>query len=228
MDNIAIIPARGGSKRIPRKNIKLFSGRPVIEYSIEAAAMSGLFSQVMVSTDSVEIAKVAEAAGAKVPFIRSEKTSDDFASIADVIEEVLKRYNETGLKFERLCLIFATAPFISAKRLKEGYELLNAKGYDSVFPVLPYSFPIQRAVKIENDKVAMLWPENMQKRSQDLPESYHDSGQFYWMKTDSFLKKKRLWTQNTGALVLPHLEAHDIDTEEDWRIAELKYSILNG
>lgn len=228
MTRIAIIPARGGSKRIPRKNIKPFNGRPVIAYSIEAALKSKLFDEVMVSTDDKEIAGIASAHGAQIPFYRHENSSGDFAHIADVIEEVLEKYKNAGKEFDYFCCIFSTAPFITPERLKEGWKLLQKNNFDSVFPVLKFSYPIQRALKIENGKVSMILPENFNKRSQDLIPAYHDSGQFYWMKTAEFLRQKRLFAENSGAIVLSDLEVQDIDTEEDWKVAEMKYKILHS
>jgi len=228
MNILSIIPARGGSKRIPRKNIKPFSGKPIIQYSIETALKSGLFNEIMVSTDDAEIAEFSLNAGAVVPFLRSPQTSNDNAHIADVVEEVLMMYKEIGKEFDIFCVIFPTAPFIRQERLLEGLEMMNNKDFDSVFPVLRYNYPIQRSLKIENGKVSMNWPENFNKRSQDLNPAFHDSGQFYWMKTSSFLKQKKLFAENSGAIVLSDMEAHDIDTPEDWKIAEMKYKILFG
>lgn len=226
MKNLAIIPARGGSKRIPRKNIKDFLGKPIIAYSIETAIESGLFSEVMVSTDDNEIAEIAKKYGAKVPFLRSEKTANDFAHIADVITEVLDTYKSLNQEFDNFCCVFSTAPFIKKVRLKEGLDMMINSNFDSVFPVLKFSYPIQRALKIENEKVSMILPENFNKRSQDLMPAYHDSGQFYWMKTQEFYKQKSLFAENSGAIVLSEKEVQDIDTQEDWEVAEMKYKIL--
>jgi len=225
MSSIAIIPARGGSKRIPQKNIKPFLGSPIIEYSIKAALDSGLFSEVMVSTDDQEIAEIALKAGASVPFFRSEKTANDFAHIGDVLIEVIETYNKNGKYFDSFCCILATAPFISPQRICEGYNLLNNSDFDSVFPVLKFSYPIQRALKIEDEKVMMIQPEHLLSRSQDLMPAYHDSGQFYWCRTNRFLDKKVVFTGNSGAIVLSDMEVQDIDTPEDWEIAEFKYKV---
>ncbi|OFX53634.1 MAG: pseudaminic acid cytidylyltransferase [Bacteroidetes bacterium GWA2_30_7] len=227
MKNLAIIPARGGSKRIPRKNIKDFLGKPIIAYSIETAIESGLFEEIMVSTDDHEIAEIAIKCGAKVPFFRSEKTANDFAHIAEVIEEVLETYKSENKQFENFCCIFSTAPFIKKSRLKDGFELMLKNNFDSVFPVLKFSYPIQRALKIENEKVSMILPENFSKRSQDLMPTYHDSGQFYWMKTKEFYRQKRVFAENSGAIILSDMEVQDIDTIEDWEVAEMKYRLLN-
>ena len=225
MANLAIIPARGGSKRIPKKNIKNFLGKPIIAYSIKAALNSNLFDEVMVSTDDEEIAKIAKSYGAKVPFLRSNKNSDDFAVLADVVEEVLENYKSKKKNFDMICCILPTAPFVTSVKITEAYRKLIENNFDSVFPVLEFSFPIQRSLKIEENKVALVWEENLNSRSQDLEPRYHDSGQFYWVKYTSFIKEKKLFTNNSGAIVISELQAQDIDTETDWRLAEIKYKI---
>ena len=224
--SIAIIPARGGSKRIPRKNIKQFCGHPIIKYSIDAALEAECFDEVMVSTDDSEIAEVAESHGAKVPFMRSEVNSNDYAMTADVIKEVILEYETLGKRYEYLCCIYPTAPFVSSERLKEGMELLIQEGADSVLPVTRYSYPIQRSLKIENGRAIMIWPENYLKRSQDLMQAYHDCGQFYCMKTHSLLEQMKLFAGHTVPIILPESEVQDIDNEEDWKIAEIKYKII--
>lgn len=224
--NIAIIPARGGSKRIPRKNIKEFLGKPIIAYSIEAAIKSKLFDEVMVSTDDKEIAELAIKYGAKVPFLRSEATANDYAGIADVIIEVLEQYKNRNKAFDHVCCILATAPFVTEKDLQASFDKLKENKFDSVFPVVRFSFPIQRAMQFDGDKIQMIWPENMTKRSQDLKPSFHDAGLFYWAKTKVVLNDKQLWTNNTTAIEISESKAQDIDTEEDWKIAELKYNLL--
>ena len=224
-DAIAIIPARGGSKRIPRKNIKDFLGKPIIAYSIETALKSGLFDEVMVSTDDEEIAEIAKRYGARVPFMRSLKNADDFAGTSDVINEVLLEYKNIGIEFDFFCCIYPTAPFITSKKLRESYVKLKKNKFDSVFPVVKFNYPIQRALKIIKDKVSMIEPKNLNKRSQDLMPIYHDAGQFYFMKTESFLIKNKLFTENTGAIELSELEVQDIDTKIDWEIAEIKYQL---
>ncbi|HOU98296.1 MAG TPA: pseudaminic acid cytidylyltransferase [Bacteroidales bacterium] len=223
--NIAIIPARGGSKRIPHKNIKPFLGKPIIAYSIEAAQKSGLFSELMVSTDDNEIAEMAKKYGATVPFFRSPQTANDFATIGEVIEEVLLNYQKQGKMFENVCCLLATAPFINTKRLMEAYDLMLEKKYDSVFPIVRFSYPIQRALRLSDGNVSMFQPENFAKRSQDLEPAYHDSGQFYWMKVEEFMKQKRFFSKNSGAIILPETEVQDIDSEEDWKLAEWKYKM---
>lgn len=228
MDNIAIITARGGSKRIPRKNIKMFRGKPIIAYSIETALRSNLFDYVMVSTDDEEISEVAVKYGAQVPFKRSQKNADDFSGTADVILEVLNDLQTIGKQFENVCCIYPTAPFISVKTLSDSYNLLKKNNFDSVFPVCQFSFPIQRALEINNSKVSMVNPENVNMRSQDLAPRYHDAGQFYWMKTAVFLTEKKIFTANTGSIILSELQVQDIDNETDWKLAELKHSLLTS
>ncbi len=225
MKNIAIIPARGGSKRIPRKNIKPFMGKPIIAYSIEAALQCGLFDEVMVSTDDEEIAEVAKKYGAKVPFMRSAETANDYASTADVILEVLKMYKERGEKFDTGCCIYSTAPFVTPGRLVEAYSKLDA-GIDSVFTCVAYSYPIQRSLRILDGKISMVHPEYATCRSQDLEPIYHDAGQFYIFQMASFLQEKTFWGKNAVGLVLSELEVQDLDTLTDWTLAELKYQLL--
>jgi pseudaminic acid cytidylyltransferase len=225
--NIAIIPARGGSKRIPRKNIKLFYGKPIIAYVIETAIKSKLFDEVMVSTEDEEIADIAKSYGASVPFMRTNENANDFAGTGDVITEVLMQLKKEGKFFESACCIYPTAPFISLLSLKTTFSLLTQNKYDSVFPICAFSYPILRSL-ILNDKgkVEMKWPEFMNARSQDLPTFYHDAGQFYWLNVESFLKKKLLFSDNSGVFVLNELEVQDIDNETDWALAELKYQLL--
>lgn len=225
---LAIIPARGGSKRIPRKNIKLFLGKPIIQYSIDVAQSANLFNEIMVSTEDKEIAAVAESCGAVVPFFRSEQTSNDYATIGDVIEEVILEYKNRGCEFKYFCCILATAPFVTANRLTQTFDLLKKTGADSVVPVTRFSYPIQRALKIEDEKLKMFWPENYSKRSQDLTPAYHDCGQFFWMRVDSFLEQKTVFAKNTIPFEIPETEVQDIDTLEDWKIAEFKYKIIHN
>ena len=224
--NLAIITARGGSKRIPRKNIKPFCGKPILCYSIETALSSGVFDEVMVSTDDEEIAQVAKQAGAKVPFFRSAETADDYASTDDVIMEVIKAYQQIGQHFDSFCCIYPTAPFLSSERLRSAMELL--KEADSVMPVVPFSYPPQRGL-IVNDAgfVERQFPEYATARSQDLPKIYHDCGQFYACRTDAFLAAGTTDVERLLPLVLTELEVQDIDTMEDWELAELKYRMLH-
>ena len=225
MKNLCIIPARGGSKRIPRKNIKHFLGKPIIAYSIQAALDSGLFDEVMVSTDDVEITDIAKKYGAKVPFMRSAKNSDDFATTYEVIEEVIQYYKSQGKKFENICCIYSCAPFVTPKILMIAYNQLTKKKFDTVFPIIPFSFPIQRALRVNQGKVSMIFEANLNIRSQDLEKSFHDSGQFYWCNTKQLLISKKLITSNSGGIEISELDAQDIDTNMDWDLAELKYQL---
>lgn len=228
MSTLAIIPARGGSKRIPRKNIKDFLGKPIIAYSIEAAKASMLFDEIMVSTEDEEIAKVAQKYGAKVPFFRTQKASSDFATLADVIIEVLNGYKEAGHIFETICCILPTAPLISSSRIIEAYNKLNKEDFDSLCPVVAFTYPIFRALQInENNNLEMIWPEYLITRSQDLKPAYHDSGSFYWINNEALMQQKSLFCKKGGALVIPEMEVQDIDTIEDWEVAELKFRIRN-
>ena len=225
--SIAIITARGGSKRIPRKNIKNFLGKPIIAYSIEAAIGSGSFDEVMVSTDDKEIAEIAMSLGAKVPFMRSEKNSDDYSTTADVIREVVLEYRKNGSDYDTLCCIYPTAPFVTASKLREAMKMLSETKADCVLPVVKYSYPIQRSLKIENGKVLMNWPENYFARSQDLTPVYHDCGQFYCMNTESLLSQMKLFAEHTLPIITSEEEVQDIDNEEDWKLAEIKYTFLH-
>jgi len=228
MKSLAIIPARGGSKRIPGKNIKNFLGKPIICYSIQQAIASELFDTVMVSTDSKEIADVAEAYGASIPFLRSNENSDDFATTVDVLLEVLNEYLKKGISFDIICCIYPTSPMIDLKLLKKAYDKMISDNLDTVFPVLKFSYPPQRAITLdENHLIRLQKPELKNTRSQDLEELYHDAGQFYWVKTDPFLRSKNLWPERTGVVVLSEMDAQDIDNIDDWKLAELKYQIKN-
>ncbi|MGE8377171.1 MAG: pseudaminic acid cytidylyltransferase [Sphingobacterium sp.] len=222
-NSLCIIPARGGSKRIPRKNIKNFLGKPIIAYSIEAAIDSGLFSEIMVSTDDEEIAEVARQFGASVPFIRSLSTSDDNAVLADVVDEVAKAYNKLGSKFDHICCLLPTAPFVTVSMLDEALLLMKNSGFDSVRPVVKFSYPIQRALRLMNNCVEMANEEFLYTRSQDLEPMYHDAGMFYWMKSDTLLKGEK-----KGGIIISEISAQDIDTLEDWEMAEIKYKILKN
>ena len=224
MKKIAIITARSGSKRIPKKNIKFFLGKPIIAYSIEKAINSKLFDKVMVSTDDKEIADISKNYGAEVPFFRSKKNSDDFSTTPDVLIEVLETYKKLNEEFDFGCCIYPTAPLISKKELKKSFDILISKKYDCVFPTLPFNYPIQRALRIENsEKVEMINPLNYRVRSQDLEKMYHDAGQFYWFNVSKFINKKKLWTNNTGFIIVDEINTQDIDDEMDWRLAEIKY-----
>ena len=227
MKTLVMITARGGSKRIPRKNIKEFNGKPIIAYSIEAALSSGVFDEVMVSTDDEEIAEIAKKYGAKVPFFRSEKTANDFATTVDVIEEVLNTYKERGEEFDIFCCIYPTAPFITAKRLKDAVEELSKSDADSLIPVVRFSYPPQRAMEVHDGKLVFRQPENLSKRSQDLEPHFHDAGQFYVVRSESFFKNRGIMVGDILPMELSELEVQDIDNEVDWKLAELKYNLLN-
>ena len=225
MSNVAIITARGGSKRIPRKNIRPFLGKPIIAYVIDAALQSGLFSEVMVSTDDVDIANVAQQYGASVPFLRGVKTSDDFATTADVLREVLGQYEQQGQVFDYACCLYPTAPFVTPDLLQRAFSTLTEKQFDTVYPVQAFSFPIQRAILMRESKIQWFQPEHALTRSQDLEPTYHDAGQFYFFRVNAFWQSHRLITDNSGGIIIAELEAHDIDTEIDWQMAEMKFKI---
>ncbi len=227
MKNLCIIPARGGSKRIPRKNIKDFLGKPIIAYSIEAALKSGLFDEVIVSTDDDDIAEIAKKYGASVPFMRSAKNSDDFATTYDVIEEVINSYLTLNKTFIKVCCIYPCAPFVTADKLKIGFDILIENNFDSVIPVVAFSFPIQRSLKLFNSKLNFVYSEHEKTRSQDLEKTYHDAGQFYWCDLNQLLETKRILNSNTGMMELTELDVQDIDNETDWKLAELKYRMIS-
>ncbi len=224
--SIAMITARGGSKRIPRKNVKEFLGKPILLYSIEAALEAGIFDEVMVSTDDEEIASLAKNAGAKVPFMRSDDTANDYATTTDVVYEVLKEYEKRGEEFEYCCCIYPTAPFVTADCLREAMDMLIDTKADSLVPVVRFGFPPQRGVIIKDGRMEFKWPENKFTRSQDLEPFYHDCGQFYCLKTDSFLAQKSLVMEDTVAFIREESKVQDIDTMEDWKMAELKYRMM--
>lgn len=223
---IAIITARGGSKRIPKKNIKEFCGKPILAYSIQAALESHLFDEVMVSTDSEEIAEVARQYGAKVPFMRSEKTSDDYATTADVLLEVLDEYEKRGKSFTYMACIYPTAPFITAKKLEHGMKLLKEEKAIMAMPVVAFSYPPQRGYVIQEQRLNMKWKENFSKRSQDLEKLYHDCGQFYIYQVEGYKKLQGQIMENIVPIVVDELEVQDIDNEIDWKLAEMKYKLM--
>lgn len=226
MKKIAMITARGGSKRIPRKNIKEFCGKPIIAYSIEAALASGVFDTVMVSTDDEEIAEVAKQYGAEVPFYRSEKTSNDFATTADVILEVLEEYEKRGERFDIACCIYPTAPFLTSERLAEAVNKLEYSDADTLLPVVTFSYPVQRALIVREEKLVFEYPQYMDSRSQDLEKHYHDVGQFYVLRTEAFKENKKLMLGSIIPYEMSEMEVQDIDNQTDWEIAEMKYRIL--
>lgn len=223
---IAIITARGGSKRIPKKNIKEFCGKPIIAYSIRAALDSGIFDEVMVSTDSEEIAEIARAYGAKVPFMRSAKTSDDFATTADVLMEVLERYQEMDRIFDVMSCIYPTAPFVTPQKLQSAYDTLTKEQAVMAMPVVAFSYPPQRSYVLNGNMLEMKWKENYNKRSQDLEKMYHDAGQFYMYQVEAFVRLKGQMTESIVPVIVDEMEVQDIDNESDWKLAELKYQMI--
>lgn len=226
MANVAIITARGGSKRIPRKNIKEFLGKPIIEYSIKVALDSGIFDEVMVSTDDDEIAEIAKRAGAKIPFMRSADAANDFATTTDVIAEVIKQYKEIGREFDFACCIYPTAPFVTKELLLKAQELVEKENADSCFPIIQYSFPPQRGMIVENGNAKYKYPEYQFTRSQDLEKIYHDSGQFYLFNVKKFEQTGKMLGDTIKPIIISEMEAQDIDNEEDWKIAEIKYKMF--
>ena len=221
---LAVIPARGGSKRIPRKNIREFCGMPMIARSIQAAFDSKCFDRVIVSTDDDEIAQIARQYGAEVPFIRPAELSDDHSPTRPVIAHAIQSV-EHGQKVDWVCCIYATAPFVRAEDLRTGLERVQQDDCSYVFPVASYAFPIQRALKIDKKTghVSMFYPEQFQTRSQDLEEAWHDAGQFYWASADQWKKDEPIFNDHAIALTIPRHRVQDIDTPEDWRLAELLF-----
>lgn len=224
--NLAIIPARGGSKRIPRKNIRLFHGRPVLAYPIEAARASGCFAEVMVSTDDAAIADAARAAGATVPFLRSARNADDHAGTEDVVLEVVERYAALGKRFEHVCCLYPTAALVTPEQLRQGLEMLRADAtLTAVIPVLRFGYPVQRALAHRNGRLPMMHPEFYDTRSQDLEPAFHDAGQWYWLRLEKFAVSRELLGPNCAGLVLPEMAAQDMDNEDDWKLAEMKFAL---
>lgn len=223
MNSIAVITARGGSKRIPRKNIRPFCGKPIIAYSIEAALASGLFREVMVSTEDMEIAEIARQYGAAVPFMRSPKTSDDYATTRDVLAEVLSDYKTNGMQFDYLCCLYPTAPFVTPQKLQDSFATLQEQKADALVPIVRFDFPIQRALRVENGRLRFVDPEHAKTRSQDLEPRYHDCGQFYWYVASVLANAPETLAKNTTYFEIPDSEVRDIDTPEDWKIAEALY-----
>ncbi len=226
---IAIITARGGSKRIPRKNIKNFHGKPILAYSIEAAINSGVFDEVMISTEDDEIAEIAKEYGAVFPFRRSEEMADDHAMTIDVIIEVVNAYIKSGKNPESVCCIYPTAPFVTAEKLKKANSCFENSDVEAVLPVVRFSFPPQRSFIMSDGLLKYKWPENELKRSQDLEPFYHDAGQFYFIKTQAMLDQHTLVPKKTVPFILDEMEVQDIDNIDDWNMAELKYQVMvNG
>ncbi len=225
---LALIPARGGSKRIIKKNIKFFLGFPIIKYSIDAAYNSKLFDEIMVSTDDKEIEKVSIENKALVPFLRSKKNSNDYSTTTDVILEVINQYKLQGKHFDYICCIYPAAPLICYNKIIEGYKLLRRDSFNTVLPLVKYSTPIQRALKFKGQKIVLSDDSYINKRSQDLEEKFYDAGQFYWIQTESFLKEKKIFSKNSGAIILSEFESQDIDNEIDWKMAEIKFKFKKG
>ncbi len=223
MSSIAIITARGGSKRIPRKNIREFCGKPILAYSVQAARESGLFDRVMVSTDDEEIAETARRYGAEVPFRRSAEAAGDFATTNDVLLEVLMEYEKRGERFEVACCLYPTAPFVTGEKLRSAARELLASDADTLIPVIPFSYPPQRAMIVREGRLVFEYPQFLDSRSQDLETHYHDAGQFYLFRTEAFFRNKRLMVGNILPFVVSEMEVQDIDNESDWEIAEIKY-----
>lgn len=222
MKNLCIIPARGGSKRIPRKNVKPFLGKPILAYSIETALQSGLFDEIMVSTDDAEIADVAKQFGASVPFMRSAEIASDFATTADVLKEVIAKYKELGLEFDNFCCFYATAPLVQSNDIISAFERLQSSNFTYVYPVVQFSYPIWRCLDLAEDgSMKRHWPEYENSRSQDLPKEYHDTGTFYWYKTKEWLAGNII----VGGIIVDETSIQDIDTETDWKLAEIKYKL---
>lgn len=229
MSKIAIITARGGSKRIPHKNIRNFIGKPVIAYAIDAALKSRVFDTVMVSTDDMGIADIAKRYGAEVPFMRSEQTADDYSTTTDVLREVLKTYAERGEQFDIACCIYPTAPLLTGERIREAMLLLEEdEEADLVLPVVRFSYPPQRAFTMKEEMLSLAYPEHRDARSQDLPPLYHDAGQFYLFRTAPFMESGQLLGGRMRAMELSETEVQDIDTETDWAMAELKYQWIHA
>lgn len=220
--NIAVIPARGGSKRIPRKNIKLFHGKPIIAYSIKCALQSGCFDRVIVSTDDHEIADVARQYGAEVPFMRPAELADDYTGTLDVIAHAIESLDDLDIEDTLVCCIYPTAPLLEPQDLRHGQALLTKQTQvQYVFSAAAFEYPIQRALKLNLEgSVSMVMPQYEQSRSQDLQASYHDAGQFYWGRAEAFVTKQPIFAPHSKTFILPAIRAIDIDTPEDWELAE--------
>jgi pseudaminic acid cytidylyltransferase len=225
---LAVIPARGGSKRIPRKNVKPFCGKPMIAWSIEAALASACFDRIVVSTDDAEIADVALACGAEVPFMRPAHLSNDFAGTTEVVAHAVDWFAAQDHAAQEVCCIYATAPFVTASDLLQGLAQLQGSDCDYVFSATSFAFPIQRALRISADgRVAMFDPAQFATRSQDLEEAFHDAGQFYWGRAAAWQAQKRVFASNSAIVRLPRLRVQDIDTQEDWQTAEALFQLAS-
>lgn len=221
---LAVIPARGGSKRIPRKNVKVFCGKPMIAWAIEAARQSGCFDEVVVSTDDHEIAEVAKQYGASAPFVRPASLADDFTGTTPVVRHATEWFKQRGIAPSEVCCVYATAPFLQVDDLRRGLDLLLANNCSYAFSVTSYPFPIQRAIRItEQGRVEMLHPEHFNTRSQDLEEAWHDAAQFYWGRTEAWVAERAIFSRESMPVVLPRHRVQDIDTPEDWSRAEVMF-----
>jgi pseudaminic acid cytidylyltransferase len=226
---IAIIPARGGSKRIPRKNIKDFCGKPMIAWSIEAAIASGCFDRIVVSTDDQEIAYIAQKWGAEVPFMRPPELSDDYTGTNSVIRHAIEWLDANQNKVRFACCVYATAPFVSKIDLQIGWEMMNEEAHDYAFSVTSYAFPVQRAIRItEQGRVAMFNPEHFKTRSQDLEEAWHDAGQFYWGTAEAWCQERTIFGECSVPVKLPRHRVQDIDTPDDWTRAEWLFRAMQA
>lgn len=229
MKKVAIIPARGGSKRIPNKNIKVFAGQPIISYSINAAKDSKLFDRIILSTDSKEIAEIGKSYGAEVPFMRPSELADDYTGTVDVLIHALNWLNVHDKFYNYFCCIYATAPFVNKVYINKAFDILRENKAVSAFPVTSFPYPIFRALKIDtNNRVKMFWPEHLHSRSNDLSEAYHDAGQFYWCDTEKFLKEEIVFSSDSVPVILPRYLVQDIDTPEDWETAEKLFLTLKN
>ncbi|AUL48320.1 pseudaminic acid cytidylyltransferase [Bordetella trematum] len=226
---LAVIPARGGSKRIPRKNVREFCGRPMLAWSVQAALESGCFDEVIVSTDDPEIAEVAKRCGASLPFMRPAELSDDHTGTIPVIRHATQWFLDRGRTPQQVCCLYATAPFVQAEDLRRGQAILQESDSDYAFSVTSYGFPIQRALRLhENGRVEMFQPDNFQRRSQDLEEAFHDAGQFYWGKASAWLDGRVIFSPASAAVLLPRHRVQDIDTPEDWERAEWLFKAMRN
>ena len=226
---IAVIPARGGSKRIPRKNIKIFNGKPMIAWSIEAAMSSGLFERIIVSTDDAEIAEVSKQFGAEVPFTRPAELSNDFAATTEVIAHATQWAIDQALDLASVCCIYATAPFVQVGDIKHGCEALDSGDWDYAFTVTDFAAPIFRSFKqTKQGGLEMFFPEHFGARSQDLPVALHDAGQFYWGRPQAWIQGKRIFDNRSKPIVIPRWRVQDIDTHEDWESAEILAPVIMG
>lgn len=224
---IAIIPARGGSKRIPRKNIKMFTGKPMIAHSIETAKESGLFDKIIVSTDDKEIADISNEFGAETPFVRPSELSDDYTGTHEVVGHAVQWLLDSGLDIQEVCCIYATAPFIEQQDLAKGLELLQQERWDSVFAATTFNYPIFRSFQVCDDGgLEMFFTEHYHTRSQDLPEAVHDAGQFYWASAETWIKPPKGFSKKSTVVLLPSWRVQDIDTLDDWQRAEMIYELL--